>query len=267
MGFQIVRKGYAPKEVDEHIRTLSQADAQVVSELRLKNSELLAEAVRLKKELEFYRTQERSIADAFVSAHRSAQEIERSAGDVYRNELDNLRQFHARWTLFYRNIIERYPIDDDLTSLGEFMEKMSVLFRDSARFSEIEAGFSQGYKKPAPIRPAEKVITGTPERRGGAEAQYAEETARLAQNRNAAQGDVGFDPVGAIKRYYSGAGKPDSGDKFVKPYAGTQGAEQEGGKKGGRRVVSGLGVSDSGFDFDEALNPTESLDDILKDLI
>lgn len=251
--FSVVKKGYNPVQVDEFISKLQKESGTIAKDLRLKNSDLAKQLETARQSLDIYKSQEKAISDAFIEAHKHALQIESAADEAYDAELSNLRFFHARWTEYYRGIIVAYPLNDAVVSLATFMEKMTAVFRDKADINQLKKLFAApAAMEPEHVRDA--LAASVPA------AQFENEKSRLAkikQNNDKESKEAieqltaRFNPLESVKEYYEkqSATEPRNSEKNL-----------------GKNARIGLTGEDA-FDFEEALNPKEPLEEILKELI
>lgn len=251
--FSVVKKGYNPSQVDDFISKLQKESGTIAKDLRLKNSELLKQLETMRQSLEVYKSQEKAISDAFIEAHRHALQIESAADAAYDAELSNLRFFHARWTEYYKGITAAYPLNDAVISLATFMEKMTAVFKDKADMNQLKKLFS-AKDAPEQEKTRDALAAQVPA------AQFENERSRLEKIKVKGDNPISsetlkqltarFDPLESVKEYYERHGATDAknAEKPVKsPRTGQSNADA--------------------FDFEEAMNPKEPLEDILKDLI
>lgn len=252
--FSVVKKGYNPAQVDDFISKLQKESGTIAKDLRLKNSELLKQLETMRQSLDVYKSQEKAISDAFIEAHRHALQIESAADAAYDAELSNLRFFHARWTEYYRGITAAYPLNDAVISLATFMEKMTAVFKDKTDMSQL--------KKLFPAKdPAEQEKTRDALAAHVPAAQFENEKSRLERIKinvdNSASTDkleqltARFDPLESVKEYYDKHNAVDARNIEKSVAKNTRPAQ----------------LNPDAFDFEEAMNPKEPLEEILKDLI
>lgn len=219
MSFEIKRKGYCKEQVDEYVKGL--VDSSAAKDERI--AELTTQVAALKEELGKLEGKRELIVKAIYSAVAKADRIERLTKAKYDAEMARLKAFHEKWTAYYNRLLAKYPMDDDLISIGKFNGEMSEAL--------------------------------------GPQGQHASEQQRLKSNKLGSveiNSEEQFDPVKSIKEYL---GTSD-------PTAATRPSKNSKAYKTGVAVMNPAlaGPSDSGFSFEEALNPTEDLGDIMKDL-
>jgi len=215
------KKSLSSDEVRQYIESLRRNYEKSLSEQKDRIFELREQIKELESKLEAYRSRGRQINQALLAAVAKAEELEQAAKIKYDMEIKGLKMFHAKWLSYYKKIIEKYPIDDDLVKIARFNKKMS----DALDLIETES-----WQKPAPKTKEQRVQDALQAAKAQTKKtsqddislQYESEKERLAQTKKA------WNPLENIKKYYD---------------------------------------SKSAFSLEEALHPTESLEEILKDLL
>ncbi|MDR0856327.1 MAG: DivIVA domain-containing protein [Clostridiales bacterium] len=257
MSFKIVkRKGYDQAEVDLFIKSLRLEYESKLAEQRARIVALKKENDELSVRVEDARAQSDLIQRTLVAAQAKAEEIEAAAQKKYRMELDSLRLFHAKWLAYYERILERYPVDDNLVAAARFNGDMErILGAVSPQSPAALPKLPPVARTDAEVvRAAIATAKGAPEKRdapASPEEQFRKEAERLTRGEdaaNAAVTDFSATLPDGMKAHLNNAA--------VKARTGTDYA-----------ALSSAPKSESGFDIDEALNPTQDLEDILKDLL
>lgn len=217
MQFSTVKKGYAPKEVDEYIAAVKREYEKTIVKQRDRIQEMLSKQQETEHELASYRAKSNQISKAIVSAVQKAEEIERLSRLKYDQEIERLKAFHEKWTQYYDKILEAYPLDARLAAAGDFNRRMDKIL---ARVGKEDIA------------------------------------AALAETTNAAPPNARpFDPMERIDDYFAAERKKEKADATPVAAAKAQDMPRDYADR-----------SPSGFSFEEALNPTQDLEDILKDL-
>lgn len=226
MEFTVVKKGYSPKEVNEYIAAVKREYENAIVKQRERIKTLLEEKAETEKELAAHRNKSGQISKAIVSAVAKAEEIERLSRLKYNQEIARLKAFHEKWTRYYDRILDEYPLDARLKEAGDFNRRMDGILSRVEHGDEIAAEEEES----EPLRKIGKYFAE----------QQANEKAERA----------------------STAPAPETAATAQMPIARAQAATraQAAPKK------DYADRSPSGFSFEEALNPTEDLEDILKDL-
>lgn len=239
MEFSIVKKGYAPKEVDAYIAAVKREYENTVVKQRDRIAELLAQKEENEKELATHREKSSQIGKAIVSAVAKAEEIERLSRLKYNQEIERLKAFHDKWTQYYDRILDAYPLDDRLAAAGEFNRRMEKIL---SRVDDENAATAREVAQETPVSSA------PPQRQ--ASVSSAQRKASAAP----------FAPMEKIGRYFD-AQKAQQSDVQQ-----TSAQTREPPVAAAKAQKQYTDRSPSGFSFEEALNPTEDLESILKDL-
>lgn len=107
--FNIEKKGYSTKEVDDFIIMQQIENDRLLKEKQARINELREENFRLLKELNMLKEKEDTISKALISSTEKAKEIEETSKLTYSIELKNLDEFYKRWQSFLNELIARYP--------------------------------------------------------------------------------------------------------------------------------------------------------------
>ncbi|HEY8420034.1 MAG TPA: DivIVA domain-containing protein [Clostridia bacterium] len=215
------KKSLSPEEVRQYIELLKRNYEKSLSEQKDRIFELREQIKELESKLEVYKSRSRQINQALMAAVAKAEELEQAARLKYDMEIKGLKMFHAKWLSYYKKIIEKYPIDDELVKIAKFNKNMSEALGLDAE-DIIETVTSKSITPEQEAKNAIEAAKARAEKKEPAELQYEAEKERLNQNQKE------FNPLENIKKYYQ---------------------------------------SKSAFSLEEALHPTESLEEILKDLL
>jgi hypothetical protein len=131
MDFKIVRKGYDTKEVDAYVKDLisrneKEADKQRELILALKEK-LIALSGRVKE----YEAERDKVSKALEAAVEKSEEFEREAEERYLAEISQLQTFAVRWKKYYKELIAKYPVGEDIEKAARFTEKVNALFEET----------------------------------------------------------------------------------------------------------------------------------------
>lgn len=111
--FPLARKGYDREAVESYI-TLEQAKADEIQlEQRERVNALKQENEALKLQVETLKGREEQIKLALVTATQNADRMSEDVKRRYKQELDRLRLFRAKWLGAYEQMRERYHFDKD----------------------------------------------------------------------------------------------------------------------------------------------------------
>ncbi len=228
MNFDTEKKGYSKKQVDEYIAREKAVTENVVDGLHQRISELTAQNEKLKAENDEYANQKNRVSKAIMNAVAKAEEIDRLSKVKYNREIAQLKAFHEKWTKYYAKIIERYPLDDELAATEKFTTSMDKILGRVSTTSSKERRI--GY------------ITVNADESAASDDSIMEQIVPGA-DKDSRILSGNFDPLERISKYYE--------------------AEKERGEQPDSDFAD---RSESGFSFEEALNPTEELSEIMKDL-
>lgn len=275
MKFKTEKNGYDKKEVDSYIKqlTASYEDAAALSKERI--FELKKELVTMEGKLKDYRDKADYVSKAIVSAVAKADDIERLTQIKYRQEMEQLKAFHDRWLSYYNRLLKKYPLTGDAEEIKRFNAEMSKILnrkgdtviqynKEKERLEETQIGYVS--------------VKAT----GGDSASDEEILKQMLPDADSdmlASSD--FDPVGRIRNFLSKEADPRPAQKpAVKREKKPQPPKSAPAPTPAAPVsdyfsenaatfdITGdyADRSDSGFSFEEALNPKEDLSDIMKDL-
>ena len=240
MKFKRKFRGYSTTEVDKYVSESEQRLQEVTTASIQKDERidsLNAEVERLNAELSEQNKKREMINEALCAAVDRAKQIDEQSEARYRSEMERLKVFHEKWCEHYKKLVEAYPLDDAMIALGKFTREMSEALSEPQK-------------------------------------QFEEETARLTQKKRLGYIEIDadgeeedetddFDPAASIREYL--ASQPQ--DVVKKRAKKKSNKRSKSYRTGIARVSPALSrPSESGFDFEEALNPTEDLADIMKDL-
>lgn len=127
--FPLARKGYDRDAVESYI-ALEQAKADEIQlEQRERVNALKQENETLKLQVETLKGREEQIKLALVSATQNADRMSEDVKRRYKQELDRLRLFRAKWLGAYEQMRERYHFDKDALNV----ESVAVSWRSNSR--------------------------------------------------------------------------------------------------------------------------------------
>lgn len=230
MNFSKEKNGYNVMEVDAYVKS-AEATASDQTE---RIEELKNEVAELSARLQVEKQRRDLINKAIYNAVAKADQIENLSRRKYEQDMAQLKAFHEKWMAYYNRIIAHYPIDDTLNEVSAFNRRMNdILSGKKAKPLEsyMQAEEKRIAKKDAPAK----------------EKEQAKENAKIND----------FDPIKRIREYL------DNESKKQNAFETQNNAEV----KPARPVPSKItDVSDTGFSFEEALNPTDDLSTIMRDL-
>lgn len=131
--FSIEKKGYSINEVDEYVLNKELDFARMQEEKQSRIDELRQENFKLSSELERYKQNEQNISKTLILAQQKASEVEHDAKLKYNIELKNIDDFYAKWQNFFDELLKRYPLMSDFDTtkaLQSLKEDINSLFRN-----------------------------------------------------------------------------------------------------------------------------------------
>lgn len=232
------KKYYTQIEVDEYVRKLM-TDSEIALSKQAERLEKEKQINKnLTKEIEECKQKEKSTARLLTISERKAKYIEQTTRSKCAMEIERLARLAEKWDSFFSGLSEKYQALDK-QKLDEFKEELSLVI---SQMVDMQSGFEE------PVSQAEKA--------------HLEEINRFKvvkeKKKNELEGR--FDKL--VLEFNMkigdnatrGRGRPKKSE-----------AEKIANKKAKSKVYPPKGAS--GFDFEEALNPTDSLEDIMNDLM
>lgn len=227
--FRIVRKGYEPKDVDAYVAK-TEADAAAAIAQQKKTIADLENTIAAQAEtIARYEQKSKRISEAITSALQKADEIEKLSAYKYLQEMEQLKTFHARWLTYYAKLIKKYPLTEDLQAVQNFNDKVNRILGAQ---------------------------TDPNAQSDGEGSRFREEFSRLIRQNGELEG-ADDDGIPSFERqsFIKMPEEEDAAKKTTTPYRSV-------------KVNAPLpsDESESGFSFEEAMNPKQSLEEIMADL-
>lgn len=252
--FETDKHGYKTADVDRFVAE----NNKVIADLKEHIAELKSDLAEKNTELKSFKQKQDLIVKSIMSAVQKAEQIENLIKQKYVGEMAHLEAFHQQWTSYYKRLIEKYPLSDELNALNLFNRRVSAILTDEAdpkeQFNQAKEQFDsennrlkKKYVGFIPVDSPEGVQQNGKDDGIDLSNFNPEENIRQMLRRQAAEEEE------RLKKQAKSAPKPKTAT------ASKAGATP-------KPAAKDLGVSASGFSFDEALNPTEQLSDILKQL-
>ena len=254
MEFKSEKKGYSPAQVDAYIKELKNDYEKTIVEQRARIVELKKELDKAEHNIKAYKEKSGLITKAIYNAVAKSEEIERLSQLKYRQEIERLKAFHDKWLSYYNKIIERYPLDEELSAVSRFNSSMRGILTNLDQKSDAQPmdRLEENYERETE-RLREKRIGYI-----SVKAKEKEEGDEQILREMLPDGDIdspilsgNFDPMERINRYFAA----DKARKNDRPVMEQAAAVDEYGDR-----------SESGFSLEEALNPKEDLEQIMKEL-
>lgn len=258
MEFSLSKKGYTPKEVDEYIAAIKREYESTIIKQRDRIKEMLAEKEEADRELAAYREKSSQISKAIVSAVAKAEEIERLSRLKYSQEITRLKAFHEKWTRYYDKILDEYPLDARLAAAGEFNRRMDTILSRVGKNDDLAATKAQADTRKTDERNDVRIgyISVNAAERGN-EPDIKDLLPDADPSSPVLTGN--FDPMERIGKYFAAEKEREEQEKQRR-------AERHAATKSTAATRDYPDRSSNGFSLEEALNPTEDLESILRDL-
>lgn len=105
MKFKKVLRGYDPKEVEKYLTETANKEQQIRAAQKERIDELVDENATLRKALERYQADEKSIAKALIEAHNLANQIKVDADNYSESVLLRAKIFCAAWRAYSQTLV------------------------------------------------------------------------------------------------------------------------------------------------------------------
>ena len=220
--FPIERRGYSREAVESWIALEGAKTDEIQLEQRERVNALKAENDALKLQVETLKGREEQIKLALVSATQNADRLSEDVKRRYKQELERLRLFRAKWLGAYEQMRERYHFDKDALNVESVAVSVEM---------ELKKFLSQDFS-------LNKCVS-----EDMAEAHFRREAERLTA--------LQFDAQREDKAVQ--AQKSENSDVATKGDALAQKLKEAEGKRKGRGSAA--------YTLDDALNPTNTLEE------
>lgn len=240
------KRYYTQTEVDEYVRKLLTDSEIALSKQAERIEKERKENDRLSRELEEIKFKEKTNARLLVLSERKVKNMEQSAKSKCAIELDRLIRLTDKWDEFFNDLSNKYE-PQDKEHLEAFKEELSKTIDG---LLDIEGMFSSGEAQVSDaVTEHEGEINRLNLLRKRKNSELDDRFTKLVLEFNMKIGDNAT----------RGRGRPK------KQESNNVNDIQKNNKKSEKVVYPPKG--ESGFDFEEALNPVDSLEDIMKDLM
>ncbi len=240
------KKYYTQTEVDEYVRSLLTNSEIALTKQAERLEKERKENERLTKELEEFKKKEKTIARLLILSERKAKFLETNTRSRCSIEIERLARLAERWDEFFEGLDKAYN-PDDKAKLEEFK---SQLVETINNMLDMENMFGK------PLSEAEKSHTEELERLG------------VVKEKRKTELDQRFDKL--VNEFNMKIGENATrkrGRPKKKDSDSLNTIKKNLDKTAPKTSPVYPPVGDSGFDFEAALNPTDSLEDIMKDLL
>lgn len=221
---------YTLNDVEEYVKRLMSESEKTKASQAQKIEELERENKQLSKSVDDYKKKEKTLNRTLALAERKAEYVLNNTRTRAMIELNRLTEFSVKWEKFFNSLDSKYE-PKDLESFENFNAELKNVLSSFSNFSDDLDG-----NKPL----------------SGIEKTYIEETARI---KHQTRHDLDERFARLLNNFNEKLGEP------VKPKAQVITKAPSGASS----VYPPKG--ESGFDFEEALNPTDTLEDIMRDLL
>jgi len=255
------KKNYTQADVDNIVRKNIISTQLQLSNQADKIQKLEKEIADKEQELQALKKREKLVSRALILADRRAKYIESNTKTRCAIEIDNLTKFSDKWHKFFKELEGKY-IPEDKEELENFDEELKLMIasltdlKDTARaLSEVEVSYAQEAKrinsKPKTVDDRFKKLCTEFDMKVGENA--SRKPGRPKKN----TGNKKIDEI--IEELETGkpVEKPKSQRPLISSVVNKKIAKTSNVPK----------TEDAVFDFDEALNPSEDLETILKELL
>lgn len=269
--FSIDKKGYSIKEVDDYIIMQQIENDRLLKEKQARINELREENFKILRELNILKQREESVSKALISSTEKAKEIEEKAKLEYSLELKNLDMFYKKWNNFFNELIVRYP------KMKDFDTK-EVLSNIKNEINEVLNGTFQVYKKEEKSNSFKNLLDklhSYSKNKEKASLKINKEVIKdvVIDSENELEHQIESNKINNIKPITNLTISSEEEDEFenlVDKFLHSENKISKGyqnsilNKNKKKSKIAYPKPNESGFDLEEALNPTENLLDIMK---
>ena len=277
--FSIEKKGYNTTEVDDYLLSLELENSNALRDKQARIDSLRQENFELCKKLDEYKQKERSISSALTSATDKANEIIDVSKQKYNIELNNLNKFYDKWNNFFKELTLRYPKMKDFDT-SEVLDNIKSDIKKLMNNNYLIEAYEVDYKKSQDANKSfdnllKKVYT---------QKKHVKKQVKIKLNKNLdkekitdSENEIEYlgehNKVNNIKPITSLTLEKDEKDEFeslVDKFLQTNNTISKGYEKSilntnkKKSLKSAYEPNESGFDLNEALNPTDDLTNIMK---
>lgn len=256
--FDIDKKGYETTQVDNYIKTLTLKYEEKLAEQKDRVFTLRNEVNVLKERLDSYHDKDRQISKALIYAVEKADQIENSARKLYELEIKRINILYEKWNYIMSDLEKKYGKNKNFDIeplIAEFKQGLDSILKQNQKIansnikSEIKNN-SDNYIKNL-LNKMDYVINKSDE-----EPEKPRKIAKLDEK------PVKLQSI-SNRLQELNAKLGSKHDNLVDAYL----EERENDNNAFARNINRkkkAPVSESGFDLQEALNPKEDLDEIMK---
>lgn len=256
MNFSKQKNGYNEEEVDNYIRSANLSFQRELMERDQKIAKLTAE-------IEAVKSKEKSINLALTAAVDKAKEIEESSQEIYKLKLEQLGMLYTKWEILLNEMIKKNADIKDVSNIKEDMENLKSSIKTALKD---DFNIELMTKTPAtdPIRMLLNRLTGMK-----AEATLSDPKAKIIQRKvsptlsQKTEFEKLEERASQIKPIANV--KIDKGENYENPVDKFLSSDDEVDEKYSKLLnVPDYTKGDGKFDLNEAINPKEDLEEIMK---
>ena len=255
MQFETEKHGYNKSQVDRYIANLNISSSQVQEEQKARIKNLVSENESLKIKLGAYKNKEDLISKALIDAMARAKKIEENSSKIYELEIQKLRLLYNKYKTLLDNLIESNACLEVVDSVTKYAKnfKQGINKVLSSQNERVHITQNADAKMRELLTRMNNVVTDRENSfvvSAGAQVQ--------AESVSEAQHQSNIKPICNINLE-----KSDNFENLVDKFLDLD----EGGSEENAFANELLNKEKktNGFDLKQAINPTESLEDIMKD--
>lgn len=242
------KKYYTQLEVDEYVRKLLTDSEIALSKQAERIENEKKENLKLTRELEEYKKKEKSSSRLLILSERKAKYLESTTRTKCAAEIERLARLAEKWDAFFNDLSNKYD-ELDKEKLEEFKDELSKTIDGMLEMEELFKSEDMKEATEAHKEEVERLAIIKKKKENAMDERFS----KLVMEFNMKIGDHAT----------RGRGRPKKQDSITRKDI----EKKLNSKSKSTQKVVYPPVGESGFDFEEALNPTDSLENILSDLI
>ena len=149
--FDIERKGYNKKEVENYIANLKNQYEDEIEKSKQEAMQAQAELMQCKMELDSYHKKDDQISNALVVAVETAKEIESSAKTIYELEIKRVKVLYKKWNNILNEVKALYPNINKVSGISvlfdEFEEALNKILSKEVELSQMPSSVNKTAEK------------------------------------------------------------------------------------------------------------------------
>lgn len=123
MNFTKSKNGYSVKEVDDYIEHMESSFKKTI----------LEKEEQIEKLIQDYKVKEKTITLALTAAVEKAKDIETSSKNIYKLKIEQLTILCSKWEMLLNEMIRRYPGIEDITNVKEDINNLKSVIKNSLK--------------------------------------------------------------------------------------------------------------------------------------